>query len=133
MQDTSSWSREQHEAAKQEIAVYKSRLRTLIRDASLYHVSASPDGVHWDGMEYIDRTRRHGVLYAFRGSVADEADHTFNLAGLEPTGLYQLHFQDGSSTDRTLTGAQLMSTGLSVHLTEPYSSEIVFIDSASQR
>ena len=70
MQDTSAWTPEQHAAAKAAIELYKTRLRPLLRDADLYHVSARPDGVQWDGIEYIDRTRRHGVLYAFRGSVA---------------------------------------------------------------
>ena len=34
-------------------ALYKQKLRPLIRDARLYHVSARPDGVHWDGMEVL--------------------------------------------------------------------------------
>jgi hypothetical protein len=46
MQDTTSWSVAQHEAARQAIVLYKQKLRPLIREASLYHVSDRPDGVH---------------------------------------------------------------------------------------
>ncbi len=130
MQDTSSWSTEQGQAGKEAIDLYKTRLRPLIRDAHLYHVGSRPDGVHWDGVEYIDSARAHGVLYAFRGSVLDQSEHVFTLAGLEPARVYNLHFQDGSSPDVTQTGAQLMKTGLNVHLVEPYSSELVFLDAA---
>jgi len=130
MQDTSSWSAEERQAAKFAIELYKARLRPLIRDAHLYHVGSRPDGVHWDGTEYIDSARAHGVLYAFRGSVLDQSEHVFTLAGLEPTRFYKLHFQDRSSPEITQSGAQLMKTGLNVHLAEPYSSELVFLDAA---
>ena len=55
MQDTNTWTAEEHAAAKAEFALYKQKLRPLIRDAELYHVSERPDGIHWDGMEYFDR------------------------------------------------------------------------------
>ena len=67
MQDTSAWTPEQHEAARQAIALYKRELRPLIRDARLYHVSARPDGVHWDGMEYWDPATRKGRGLCFSG------------------------------------------------------------------
>ena len=41
MIDTNSWSPEQHAEAKKEIDLYKKELRPLIRDASLYHISAA--------------------------------------------------------------------------------------------
>lgn len=131
MQDTSAWTPEQHQAAKTAIDLYKRKLRPLIRDANLYHVSSRPDGVQWDGIEYIDTARTHGVLFAFRGSIADQPAHTYPLAGLEPARLYRLHFQDGSSPDLSLSGATLMQNGLTVHLPESYCSEIVFIDAAA--
>jgi len=52
MMDTTTWTPEQHAAARNAIALYKEKLRPLIRNAQLYHVSPRPDGVHWDGMEY---------------------------------------------------------------------------------
>jgi len=129
MLDTTTWSRDQHDAARRAFALYKSELRPLIRDARLYHVSERPDGVHWDGMEYWDVARGRGVLFAFRGSDAHDAEHTFTLKELDPTRIYQLHFEDGSMPDREMTGEQLTRTGLRMSLEEPYSSELVFFSS----
>jgi len=129
MLDTTAWTAEQHEAARRAIALYKSALRPLIRDARLYHVSARPDGVHWDGMEYWDPARGKGVLFAFRGSVPDEPDHRFVLAGLVSGRRYRLHFEDGTAPDKVATGAELMQQGVDLHLPNPLSSELVFLQS----
>ncbi len=131
MQDTNAWTPEQHAAARDAIALYKRALRPLIRDAHLYHISSRPDGVHWDAIEYWNPTRSRGVVYAFRGSIADEPEHTFVLAGLLPTHRYHLHFQDGSSPDVTLSGGELMKRGLALHLPAPLSSELLFLEEVS--
>jgi alpha-galactosidase len=130
MTDTNAWSPEQHAEAKKEIDLYKKELRPFIRDASLYHVSPRPDGVHWDGIEYWDSDRQRGVLYAFRGTVEAEKTHAYLLEGLNPAGHYQLRFYDHSAPDRTVTGQELAKKGLKVTLPLPNSSEIVFIESA---
>jgi hypothetical protein len=128
MLDTTIWSPEQHDTARNAFALYKRELRPLIRDARLYHVSQRPDGVHWDGMEYWDPARKKGVVFAFRGTVADESEHMFTLAGLDPLRRYRLHFQDGSAPDRVALGSELMGAGLEVSLKTPLSSELVFVD-----
>jgi alpha-galactosidase len=127
MQDTSAWTRQQHEASRDAIALYKRALRPLLRDARLYHVSTRPDGVHWDGIQYWDPGRGEGVVFAFRGSAPDEPEHRFVLAGLDRARIYRLHFQDASAPDRRNTGAELMGQGLLVHLPNPLSSELVFL------
>jgi hypothetical protein len=131
MLDTTAWTPEQHAAAREAIALYKLRLRPLIRDARLYHVSERPDGVRWDGVEYWDPARGTGVVYAFRGSVADEPEHRFVLAGLDAAQRYRLHFEDGSSPDRVALGRELTGPGVAVRLAEPLSSELVFIEAES--
>jgi hypothetical protein len=131
MIDTSTWSAEQHDEAKNEIALFKKELRPLIRDASLYHVSARPDGIHWDGIQYWDSDRQRGVVYAFRGSVENEKTHSFMLEGLQPSGRYVLNFHDHSAPDRTITGRDLMAKGLKVMLPLANSSELIFIESAT--
>jgi hypothetical protein len=128
MQDTNMWTAEEHAAAKEEFALYKQKLRPLIRDAELYHVSERPDGIHWDGMEYFDTNRRRGVLYAFRGSVSNESRHHFPVEGVEATHSYRLHFSDLSAPDRAISGRELLDRGLTVVLPSPLSSELVFID-----
>lgn len=132
MQDTSGWTVEQHAAARTAIALYKTRLRPLIRDAELFHISSRPDGVHWDGMEYWDRARRQGVIFAFRGSGTAEPRHRFVLSGLNARAIYHLHFEDGTSPDSMITGQQLMSSGLPVVLREPLTSELIFLSGSAQ-
>ena len=130
MLDTTQWNAEQHTAAREAIALYKEKLRPLIRDAELFHVSERPDGVHWDGVEYWDPTKACGVVYAFRGSVADEPAHRFVLEGLDPARSYRLHFQDGSAPDRVAKGRELMTSGVEVQLGLPLSSELIFLEAA---
>jgi hypothetical protein len=130
MLDTSSWSPEQHRVAKEEFALYKARLRPLIRDADLYHISMRPDGVHWDGIEYFDQRRGSGVVYAFHGSSPDEQRHVFALKGLDAGATYRLQFHDHSSPDRTVAGSELLKSGLRLQLPVPDSSELIFIDKA---
>jgi len=131
MTDTTAWTLEQHEAARRSIVLYKTKLRPLIRDAQLYHVSDRPDGVHWDGIEYYDPAQSRGVLYAFRGGVGVEPDHRFVLKGLLAAQAYRLHFEDGSALDHTVRGSELMGLGLNVHLALPQSSELVFLSADS--
>jgi hypothetical protein len=71
------------------------------------------------------------VLYAFRGSGADDDTHRFVLRGLDARRRYRLHFQDrGAAADVVVPGASLIQSGLEVRLTEPLSSELVFIAAA---
>lgn len=128
MQDTTAWTPQQHAVARKEIALYKSELRPLIRNAQLYHVSARPDGVRWDAIEYFDPARARGVLYSFRGSIPDESRHTFPLKGLRPGARYHLRFHDHTSPDAVVTGRQLMDPGLPVALPGIHSSELVFLE-----
>jgi len=128
MTDTNVWSADQHAEAKKEIDLYKKELRPLIRDASLYHISPRPDGVHWDGLEYWDPERKRGVVYAFRGTIDRENTHSFVLKGLEPTGRYTLKFYDHSAPDQTVTGQELMGAGLKVTLPLQNSSELIFVE-----
>jgi alpha-galactosidase len=128
MLDTNAWTQQQHTAAKEEIQLYKTELRSFIRDADLYHIAPRPDGVRWDGVEYFDPKRGKGVVYAFRGSTKDEGKHTFKLQGLVPEKKYRLRFHDHSASDRAFTGRELLGSGLTVNLSVPNSSELIFID-----
>jgi disulfide oxidoreductase YuzD len=130
MQDTAKWSPEQRAAAKEEIQLYKTRLRPLIRNADLYHISARPDGIHWDAIEYFDTKSRQGVLYAFHGSDQAETTYSFVLQGLRADRKYKLTFHDRSSPDTVASGRALMGKGLNVSLPAANSSELVFIDEA---
>ena len=127
MLDTTAWSAEQHDAAKGAFALYKRRLRPFIRDAQLYHVSPRPDGIHWDALQYWNPAQKKGVVFVFRGTAPDEPEHSFILAGLNPHAQYQLHFEDGSTPDHAASGSDLLQNGLTIHLNNPLSSELVFL------
>jgi alpha-galactosidase len=133
MVDTTTWTPEQHATAREMLALYKSRLRPLIRKADLYHVSSRPDGVHWDGIEYFDASTQRGALFAFHGSSQEPKarEHIFLLRGLHPDRFYRLTFQDHSSADRTVSGRELMQKGLQISLPEPNSSELIFLQRTS--
>ena len=94
MQDTTAWTSQQHQAALSAFQLYKTRLRPLIRTADLYHISPRPNGVDWDGLEYFSPGSGQGVVYAFRGSTPNEAEHVFQLKGLRTEVTYHLHFAD---------------------------------------
>ena len=127
MIDTSAWSPEQHRAAAEELAFYKATLRPLIRNADLYHVGPRADGKGWDGLEYFDAQAGTGVLYAFHGSQAKPDAFRFPLRGLRASANYLVHFKDGSSPDREISGRQLLQAGVTVSLPLANSSELVVI------
>ena len=133
MLDTTTWTKQQHDVAKNEIELYKSTLRPLIREADLYHVGPRADGKGWDGIEYFDAKRGRGVLYAFRGNGTNEQKHAFSLRGLDAERRYRLHFRDGSSADAERTGRELMRDGVTMMLPLPDSSEIVLLEAMQSR
>jgi hypothetical protein len=132
MLDTSRWSAEQRLEAQSQIAIYKTALRPLIREADLYHVAPRPDGVNWDGIEYYSVSQRRGVMFAFRGAAADQPTHRFRWAGLNPENRYRLRFQDdGSRGNLVMGGRELMEAGIEVSLMLPLSSELIFLEEVS--
>jgi alpha-galactosidase len=124
------WTPEQKAVAQGEFALYKSQLRPLIRQADLYHVSARPDGVDWDGIQYFDPKLRRGVLYAFRGSKQDEPSHRFVLRGLDSSRSYRIKFHD-QGLETVLSGQTLLRRGIDVSVPTPLSSELVFFGEVS--
>jgi alpha-galactosidase len=126
MTDTSKWTPEQRAAAKRQFALYKSALRPLIRQGDLYHVSDRPDGVRWDGIEYWDETTGTGALFVFRGTT-QETEHRFVLKGLRADARYKLTSEDGSVPSAEFSGKALAEGGVSVHLGEAESSDIILV------
>jgi hypothetical protein len=53
------------------------------------------------------------------------------LAGLEASRRYKLHFEDGSAPDCEVLGSELMGAGVDLHLPDPLSSELVFLEAAA--
>jgi alpha-galactosidase len=128
MLDMSKWNAEQRAAAKRQFELYKTQLRPLIAHGNLYHVSRRPDGIEWDGIEYVSPELDKGVLFAFRGT-KDAFLHDFKLKGLAAEKQYELTFEDGTGKPITMSGQELMQRGIGVSLPGPESSELVFFKS----
>lgn len=128
MMDSSIWTSSQRQTARAEFVSYKTKLRPLIRNADLYHVSSRPDGVHWDGIEYFDPASDAGVLFAFRGSSVVDHAHTFPVHGLQANHQYRITFHDHTSAPYTASGERLMQSGVTVQTVTPDSSELVFLE-----
>jgi alpha-galactosidase len=128
MLDMSKWNAEQRAAAKRQFELYKTELRPLIAHGNLYHVSRRPDGVEWDGIEYVSPELDKGVLFAFRGTT-DFGTHSFKLKGLDGEKRYEVSYEDGTRKPVTLSGQELMQQGIGVILPGRESSELVFFKS----
>ncbi len=122
-----SWTAEEKETLKECVALYKSRLRPLVRSADLYHIFPRPDGRSPDGIEYYDPESGKGVVYVFQPD-ADVPGGNVQLKGLNRARQYALEFQDGSHPDTVLRGDQLMDDGLEVTLSGDEASELVFFE-----
>jgi hypothetical protein len=81
-------------------------------------------------MEYYDPKTGKGVVYAFRGSTPTQSSHTYILHGMNASSAYRLEFNDDHSADRTAHGEELMRRGLTVSLSNPNSSSLIFLEEA---
>ena len=133
MQDTNAWTAEQHDAARQAFALYKHQLRPLIRDARLYHVSepAGRRALGWNGVLGPGARQGRGLRLS-RICAGRDGTSVSYWPGSMPQNSYKLHFEDGSAPDRMATGSELMGPGLEVHLHNPLSSELVFLEEAGR-
>ena len=128
MLDMSKWNAEQRTAAKRQFEIYKTELRPLIAHGNLYHVSDRPDGIRWDGIQYVSPDSENGVLFAFRGTT-DAKSHTFKLKGLAADKEYQLSYEDEPGKALKVSGKQLMQNGITISLPDINSSELVYLKS----
>lgn len=115
------------------ITMYREKIKPLVRDADLYHVLPRPDGVNWDGVQYIDADSENdikGAVFVFKPSAEGGNQKQIKLRGLDRIKKYKLEFEDNSSQNITLTGNYLMNNGLSVTLKDDVDSEIIWIKEA---
>ncbi|MBQ6067682.1 MAG: GH36 C-terminal domain-containing protein [Clostridia bacterium] len=111
-------------------ALYKTKLRPLIRDGSLYHILPRPDGVNWDGVQYANADAAgeiKGAAFLFKPSPKAGDTAHIRLQGLDPDAEYRLVLEDRPEQNRTATGKVLMETGIDVEIAESVGSEIVWI------
>ena len=113
--------------------LYNTVMKPLIKYGDLYHILPRPDGVHWDGLQYIDLDSENetiGMVLLWKPTDTEGPQKTVKLRGLDPTASYQLTFEDRPEQNAVYTGAQLME-GLTVTIEGDFGSEIIWISRAS--
>jgi len=113
--------------------LYNNIVKPLIRYGDLYHILPRPDGVHWDGLEYIDADSENeikGLVMLWKPTNEEGPEKTIFLRGLEADTLYQLTFEDRPEQNVQRTGADLMENGLTVVIEGESGSEMIWISEA---
>ncbi len=113
--------------------IYNKLMKPLIRYGDLYHILPRPDGIHWDGLEYIDADSENeikGLVMLWKPTNEEGPEKTIKLRGLEAETMYQLTFEDRPEQNCTKTGAELMETGLTVTIEGESGSEMIWISEA---
>ena len=118
--------------AKQNFALYKTRLRPLIREGNLYHISLRPDGVDWDGIQYHDPVKGTGAVMLFKPNSKVDTRRIV-LKGLDRNKTYALTCQDRPEQNVRKIGGALMDQGFDVTMTGQNVSEIVWIEEALKK
>ena len=112
--------------------LYKTKQRQILRGANVYHILPMPDGKNWDGMQFYNDEIEKGSVFLFRDKNlggTDGSSKKIKLQGLDENSSYTLTFQDRSAQNITMTGKQLMESGITVTgMTSVYDSEIIWIE-----
>ena len=98
----------------------------------LSHSTHGGDGINWDGLEYFNTASNKGSVFLFKPSAkaADGDSKVIKLKGLDRGTSYALTFQDRTTLNCVLTGAQSMDRGVTVTgMAGDRASEIIWIES----
>lgn len=125
MIDTSQWTPEQHQAAKEEFRRYKENLRPFIASGNLYHLTPRPNGKHWEAYQYNMPKTGEVAVYVFRQG--DEETQSVRLKNLNPRGVYTIHAADGSVSVPSMTGRRIMDSGLTLKITDAQGSDVLVL------
>ena len=99
----------------------------MVRAGDLYHILPRPDGRRWDGIEYYDPELARGLVFLFKPD-REASTQSVRLRGLDAAARYSITFADGSNPPTIMTGAELLSAGLSASLPPGEVSELVFLE-----
>ena len=118
--------------AKKAWKLYNEKQRAILRGANVYHILPMPDGNHWDGMEFYNPDTNKGSVFLFShksNGGADGTSKTVYLQGLNPTGVYQVTFQDRTNLSCKKSGSELMTSGIMVTgFSDTFATEIIWLE-----
>jgi alpha-galactosidase len=112
------------------LKAYNARIKPLIRYGDLYHIFDRPDGIHWDGMAYIDadaESSTKGIVMLWKPTEQDGDTKTIKLRGLDASATYEVKFNDRTEQNVTMTGKELMEKGFEAKIEGKSGSEWVWI------
>jgi alpha-galactosidase len=122
------WPEDDLVIAAEHIALYRSKLRSIIHHGDQYLLTRAPpadgSGV-WAALWYVTKDRLNGVLFAFRlGST--ETSRVFPLAGLRSEQAYRASlFSAESIVDTT---GEALTRGLGITVPGQFQSELVLVE-----
>jgi alpha-galactosidase len=111
--------------AQNQVQTYK-RIRKHIANGQVFHVSVAPAQGHTDAIESYMTASDTAIAIVTRDNSASKWEDV-KLQGLSSGQTYQIHFHDDRRV-LTMTGEQLLTIGVPVHLPSAESSEIVYVD-----
>jgi alpha-galactosidase len=122
------WPEDDLVIAAEHIALYRSKLRSIIHHGDQYLLTRAPpadgSGV-WAALWYVTKDGLNGVLFAFRlGST--ETSRVFPLAGLRSDQAYRASlFSAESIVDTT---GEALTRGLGITIPGQFQSELVLVE-----
>ncbi len=122
-----NWTQDEKDAVKSAVTTYKNKVRPILRNADVYHLTPRPDGTIWYAFEYYKPEMVKGVVYVFKPNSSLDTQ-TLKLKGLDAKLKYKLTFEDGTNNTIIESGETLMNTGGYVALPEKFSSELILIE-----
>jgi alpha-galactosidase len=123
------WSEQDFALATRMIALYK-RIRGTVQLGDLYRL-ISPRGSDLTANQYLSADGKQAVVFAFRHSQQySTRAPAIRLRGLDERAVYRVESVDGKLLDqqREISGAYLMSRGLSVNLRGDFDSTAVILE-----
>jgi alpha-galactosidase len=114
-----------------EMVAYYKKIRATVQNGKLYRL-LSPRVGELTANQYVAEDGGQAVLFAFQHSQQyQQPTPAIRLAGLDPKAVYRVTVLSDSQA-RTLSGAYLMSVGVTVRLTGDYDSTSVLLERAAQ-
>jgi len=123
------WSEQDFSLATRMITLYK-RIRGTVQLGDLYRL-ISPRGSDLTANEYVSADGKQAVLFAFRHSQQyNMRAPAIRLRGLDERAVYRVESIDGKLLEKQqeISGAYLMSRGLSVNLRGDFDSTAVILE-----
>ncbi len=122
------WPPELRKRAAENTVLYK-RIRTVIRDADVYHLTPPPEHERpkgWMGLQYVSENRKRSVVMAYR--LADSGpDQQWRLRGLDPNAWYRVSI-DGKALPRAISEQELAEKGLPLRLDAEWRAAVVELE-----